>query len=104
MSEPVTPYETLVRWGVVHERLHRLADELADCGERAARVVERLSGRYDANGQPISACGRYYSDDGEPVPGGLRADPLVAVLADEFWEQFYRDVTRRLPHEDDDNV
>lgn len=81
MTGPV-PYETLVRWGVVWQRLEVLTEELARCADQAGALVGRLSGRCDADGRWISA-----------RPG---ADPLEGLLGDAFWDQLDRDVARRL--------
>ncbi len=54
-GDRIAPYETLVRWGVLHDRLRRLSDEIARCADQAAAIVERLSGRFDAAGQPLAA-------------------------------------------------
>lgn len=79
MTDPV-PYETLVRWQAVFDRLEDLADELHDCAQRAGEIVERLSGRFDDDGNPLWA----------------RNDALGKVLGDEFWAQLGRDGDRLL--------
>ena len=78
MAADVVPYETLVAWGAVAVRLAEVAADLGRLSERAGRLFMELTGRFDAAGHRTAP-----------------ESELGVMLADEFWDQLFRDVERR---------
>lgn len=78
MAAEVVPYETLVAWGAVADRLAEVAADLGRLSEQAGRLLMQLTGRFDAAGNRTAP-----------------ESELGDLLGDEFWDQLFRDVERR---------
>jgi hypothetical protein len=72
MPSPVVPYETLIRLGVLGRRLDALRNQVSDLDEEVSDLIEGLAGSFESG----EASDHFYEEWGRDIDRRLAADDV----------------------------